>query len=171
MSKQIFSFKMIGIPELQADLLTLATKESEKITRHAATAMSDEAVKDIKARCPVDDGSPYRGFLKAHINRSRAKQMRDGFGAFCVVGPKPNVDFPDANGLYRTKYNKKLRKWVEVGRISVLSVAGFIERGFRHKGKAVPARPFMQPALLAGRQDYMDIAEQVVKTALRNVWR
>jgi HK97 gp10 family phage protein len=77
--------------------------------------------------------------LSEHFN-IKTSVINDGLTGQAFVGPAGKIDYPDKGG-YREKVNSKGKKF-SIGRISVASVARFLEFGTSKMSK----RPFMTQA-------------------------
>ena len=101
------------------------------------------------------------GFLAEHFD-VKLRQMRgDIYAGSAFIGPQGKMDYPDKDGSYREKMNKK-GKIRKVGRISVASVARFLEFGTRKMAK----KPFMSQAFESYKQATADAIINSLRASL-----
>jgi HK97 gp10 family phage protein len=144
-----------GLDELQKALEALGRDVAMKVVKDGLKAGAAPLIEEMVAQAPKDTG-----FLAEHFN-ARTKSIREDIAAVAFVGPKPNTDYPDADGTYRTKMTKA-GKAKQVGSISVESVARFLEFGTTKMKK----HPFITRAWEAKKGAALQAIIDTIKKAL-----
>jgi HK97 gp10 family phage protein len=144
-----------GLDELQKALEALGRDVATKVVRDGLKAGAQPLMQEMAAQAPKDTG-----FLAEHFN-VRTRSIKDNIAAVAFVGPAPNVDYPDADGTYRTKMTKA-GKAKQVGSISVESVARFLEFGTTKMKK----HPFITRAYEAKKAAALQAIIDCIRKAL-----
>jgi HK97 gp10 family phage protein len=141
--------------------------ELQKRLDAAPAKLGKKSLKDaVKAGCNVIRNSiiqfaPKRsGFLAKHFG-SKVRLYNGVLAASGFIGPQGKMDYPDENGGYRIKRNKKGRAR-KVGRVAVASVARFLEFGTSKMGH----RPFMTQAFERDKFTAMNAMTEKLKEGL-----
>lgn len=142
-----------GLDELQHKLEEMPEKVAKKGLRDALKAGGAIMVSALVAFAPR-----LTGFLAEHFDM-RLSIRGDDIAGSAYVGPQGKMDYPDADGGYRQKENRRGKKY-NVGRIAVASVARFLEFGTRK----MAARPFMTPAW----ESHKEIVRDAIVDKLRD---
>jgi HK97 gp10 family phage protein len=111
----------------------------------------------VVANAPKDTG-----FLEEHFDLKLSFRGSDGTSGTAYVGPQGKVDYPDKDGGWRTKLNRRGKKY-KVGRIPVATVARFLELGT----SKMRARPFMSQAFESVKSSVMDAVIAKLREVLK----
>lgn len=142
---EIVTTKFTGWDELQKRLEALPDDLAKKGMRSALIAGANVMRDGMVETAPEDTG-----FLAEHFNiKTSVKNAGKSGSAF--IGPAGKIDYPDKDGGYRDKVNRK-GKTFHIGRISVASVARFLEFGTSRMGK----KPFMTQAFETKKSSALD---------------
>jgi HK97 gp10 family phage protein len=152
---EIVTTKFTGWDELQKKLEALPEDLAKKTMRTALGAGGDVMRDGMVAAAPEDTG-----FLKEHFN-VKISVKDGGLVGKCFVGPAGKIDYPNGDGGYRDKVNRK-GKTYQIGRISVASVARFLEFGTSKMGK----KPFMTQAFETKKGTALDAMIEKLKAWL-----
>jgi HK97 gp10 family phage protein len=167
----VIKTQVVGMPELVAKFNNIVAKLKDSPEKRAALQAGGAVFRDeMRAEAPEYNGPEGyipAGLLKHYIGVAIAK---DGSAAY--IGPAADVDYPlrpqaralrggTKGGGYRLKKIRGALK--NVGRISVLSVARFLEYGTQGKHH-MAAKPFIRPTF----QKMKDAAQAAVANALKS---
>lgn len=152
----IVEVKITGMDELQKKLEELPKKIGDNIFRRALKSAAKIVINAMVALAPKDTG-----FLSEHFG-TRTRIQRQNIAGSIFIGPEGKIDYPDTDGGYRVKINAKgnTRK---VGRVSVVSVARFLEYGTVKEKKV----PFMSQAFEATKEQALNQIIDAIKDALK----
>jgi HK97 gp10 family phage protein len=147
-----------GLDDLQRRLAALPTE----VTRPILQDVLREAGNEVKAAFVA--GAPHdTGFLAEHF-RVRVSVKKEDVQGAAFIGTQPHADYPDRDGGFRAKLSKALGK-MSVGRISVSSVARYLEFGTRK----MAANPFMSRAWESVKDNVLDKIVNGIRDALQRV--
>jgi len=172
MGRELFSYKITGLADLQVRLKKLADPSLlGEVERAAVTDAAELMEKKIKSAAP--EASQYykyvpKGFLKDSIDFVVLK-VKQHWVAY--VGPNPHKNFPARPSRTLTKTGKDRKtpskkshdargpwvplvgKWMEFGRAST------------------PARPFIRPAFSQSWKNCLQIISDQIKSFVESVTR
>lgn len=164
MPDNVVELKIKGLDELQRRLERIGKKVATNIFRVALRKAGRLIVNAFVTNAPRYVGPPNKGvpvgFLAEHFG-TRTKIIRDGIAGSIFVGPEGKIDFPDRTGEYRKKIDRH-GKSSNVGRVSVASVARFLEYGTVHEKK----NPFMSRAWESVKQQALKVVIDAIKDGL-----
>ncbi len=136
MAKPI-TVKIAGLSDIQKQLEVIPKRDAAKALR-AALKAGAEPIKQAMVR----EAPKASGFLSEHFN-VKVRVRGANIEGSASIGPQGKVDYPRAGG-------KGARALLGgAGRISVLSVARFLEFGTRH----MAANPFMTRAFASAKSE------------------
>lgn len=131
---ELVTVEIKGLVELQKRLQELPEEVMRPILRDVLRDAGNDVKAAIVAEAPRDSG-----FLAEHF-RVRTRIYKEDVRGTAFIGTQPHADYPHRDGGFRAKLNKALEH--NVGRISVSSVARYLEFGTRK----MAANPFMSRA-------------------------
>lgn len=150
-----------GLDQVQRNLESFPAKLARKGMRASLRAGSDIIRRAAFLLAPK--GPPLPGFLAEHIG-SKLRIASDGLSGSAFVGPKGKIDYPDEGGGYRVRTFHNTGKTRKVGRISVASVARFLEFGTSKMGK----KPFLTQAFESYKVSAMNRIIEKLKDAFNS---
>lgn len=123
MTAPAIELKITGLNELQKVLEEFPRKVARNGIRKSLMAGGHIMEEEMVTLAPEDSG-----FMKGHFGH-RIKLLKGGdVGGRIYIGPEGKIDYPDRDGGYREKTNRKGDTY-KVGRISVASVARYFQFG------------------------------------------
>jgi HK97 gp10 family phage protein len=159
MGEKIVWVKITGLRELQNALEECRDGVGKQILKQALGAGGDVVCDAMVAEAPKETG-----FLSEHFNK-KIRTRGETVGSI-FIGPKGKVDYPNLDGKYVKKMNSR-GKMYKAGRISVASVARFLEFGTTKMKK----NPFMTRAWEAVKSNAMNAMIDKLREALDRVTR
>ncbi len=154
MPPKVLEVKILGLDVLEKKLEAMPDKMSQHVLRVALTKAGQILRAAMAFHAPKDTA-----FLSEHFN-VKGKVKRKGVEGSVFVGPQGGIDYPK-NGKYRMLKNRRGKEYAS-GRIPVVAVAGFLERGTMKMGK----RPFMTQAFDATKKLLLDTIIQGIKDGI-----
>jgi HK97 gp10 family phage protein len=157
-----FDVKITGGPELQKALEALPKKIADRVLRKAlkeSAVVVRNAMVDEAPRYAGPDNSIPVGWLACHFGM-RVKIVKSDVAAMVYVGPEGKIDYPDSSRIGGFKQIvDKHGKTHNIGRISVASVARFLEYGTTKEKK----NPFMSRAWESVKGKVLDIIVAAIR--------
>lgn len=150
--------KISGLDELQKKMESLPRDFARKGLRQALRAGGDVMEEGFAQEAPE-----HTGFLREHFNQ-KTRLKSDDLAGTVFIGPAGKVDYPDRLGGYTEKVNRKGKAY-KVGRVSVASVARFLEFGTSKMAK----NPFMSRAFASRGQAALDAIVKKLKDVFDEV--
>ena len=160
-SGEIITVDVEGLDALERALEEMPGKLARRSIRRALFAGATIFKQHILRLAPRKTG-----FMAEHFGIRISKTRGEDLEAVAYIGPQGKIDYPDADGGYRTKVlkNGKIKK---VGRVAVASVVRFLTFGWSKKPSG---DPFFINAFDIGKNQVLEettkiLAEEIEKIA------